>query len=83
MFTDIQYKPTNAHDLESIIKLLYHAINQENVDQCDVDVCQLNDVIAWWNEAFKDSSWLSYLNAARQENSEAMIKIIEQCFSTK
>jgi chromatin segregation and condensation protein Rec8/ScpA/Scc1 (kleisin family) len=47
MFTDIQYKPTNAHDLESIIKLLYHAINQENVDQCDVDVCQLNDVIAW------------------------------------
>ncbi len=58
-------------------------VNQEKVDRCDVEVCHLNDVINWWNDAFKDLPSRSYLNAARQEEYESILEIIEQCFSTE
>ena len=41
VFTPTLYQPTPAHDLESIVKILYHILNEDKVEQCDIDVCQL------------------------------------------
>ena len=80
VFTEKQYQPKPAHDLESIIKILYHILNEDKVEQCDIDVCQLDEVSEWWNQAFNEAPWPTYLQAARAEDYDALLKIIEDSF---
>ncbi len=82
VFTEVKYDPKPAHDLESIVKILYHVFNQAEVDECEIDICQLNEVSQWWKNALEKTPWPSYLKAARDEDYDALLQIIEQCFNT-
>ena len=80
VFTETKYRPKPGHDLESVVKILYHAFNQAKMDDCDIDVCQLDEVKQWWRAALSEAPWPSYLQAARDENYDALTEIILERF---
>ena len=80
VFTETKYRPKSGHDLESVVKILYHVFNQAKMDDCDMDVCQLDEGKQWWRAALSEAPWPSYLQAARDENYDALMEIILERF---